>query len=228
MSAHPSLALVVEDHPQTRAFLVDLLERSFGARVKAFETLRASLRWLEAGAPNEPPAPLGLALVDLGLPDGSGLELVRALGRLQPGAIPVVVTIFDDDAHLFDAIAAGAQGYLLKSEPAEVLASTLRRIERGEPPLSPAIARRMLAHFRHPERSGPRAPVVDRAAAVGLTAREEQVLGLLGKGLRVTDVAQALAVTENTVSGYVKALYRKLDIGSRAEAALEAAKRGLL
>jgi DNA-binding NarL/FixJ family response regulator len=135
---------------------------------------------------------------------------------------PVVVSIYDDDAHLFDAIAAGAQGYLLKDEGAEVLVGRLREIASGEPPLSPSIARRILAHFHRP------AEACNWSRREVLTPRETEVLALLGRGLRIGDAAQSLGLTRHTVAGYVKIIYSKLNISSRAEAALEAKRRGLV
>ena len=136
--------------------------------------------------------------------------------------MPVVVSIYDDDAHLFDAIAAGAQGYLLKDEGAEVLVGRLREIARGEPPLSPSIARRILCHFHRPHdaATAPRREL--------LTPRETEVLALLGRGFRIGDAADSLGLTRHTVAGYVKIIYSKLNISSRAEAALEAKRLGLV
>jgi DNA-binding NarL/FixJ family response regulator len=140
-----------------------------------------------------------------------------------PHAAPVVATVHDDDEHLFEAITAGAQGYLVKSQEATALAARLRRIDDGEPPLSPSIARRIMAHFRDQAREEkPLPPETD------LTPRELEVLTLLAKGSRVAEAAQRLGLTEQTVATYVKLIYRKLRISSRAEAALAAARRGLV
>ena len=88
-----------------------------------------------------------LALVDLGLPDGSGVDVVAALREQQPEAQSVVVTIHDDDEHLFPALQAGAFGYILKEQARELITEQLQRISQGEPPLSPSIARRVIAYF---------------------------------------------------------------------------------
>jgi DNA-binding NarL/FixJ family response regulator len=133
----------------------------------------------------------------------------------------VVATVFDDDAHLFPALRAGAQGYVLKDQSREQLADMLRGIVAGQPPLSPSIARRLLRQFR---------TVADVAAAPAesLTAREREVLGLIGKGLTVPATAQALGISRHTCVGYVKEIYRKLEVGSRAEATLAASRLGLV
>lgn len=221
------LGLIVEDQGDTRAWLGRMLASAFdGIAVSEADTLRAARDWIathRAALSNEAGA-RHIVLVDIGLPDGSGIDLVRELARNHPAVTPIVTTIYDDDHHLFDAIAAGAQGYLLKDQHPDTLIEYLHRIDAGEPPLSPSIARRMLQHF---SRSRPPAPVAIPAEEV-LTAREMDVLRLLGRGLRVNEAAHALGLTPHTVAGYVKTVYRKLNISSRAEAALEAARRGLV
>src|SRR3546814_10182429 len=131
----------------------------------------------------------------------------------------LVATIFCDDAHLMDAIAAGAQGYILKEEDRDRIVVTLRRIESDEPPLSPSIARRMLDHFRDQSVVAP--------ALVDLSARETETLALIARGLTVAEAARQLDLTANTVASYVKVIYQKLGISTRAEAAGEAIRRGL-
>jgi DNA-binding NarL/FixJ family response regulator len=223
-STEPSFALVVEDLPDTREWLCAVLRQTFPElEVEAFPTLGEARRWLDAAGPVRL-ASVKLALVDIGLPDGSGIDLIRELVDRCPSIVPIVATIFDDDEHLFDAIAAGAQGYLLKNQEQAVLAHYLRRIESGEPTLSPSIARRMFAYFRDRPGSKIKAPEPEAA----LTPREMEVLALLGVGSRVPEVAYRLGLTEHTVATYVKTIYRKLKISSRAEAALEASRRGLI
>jgi DNA-binding NarL/FixJ family response regulator len=162
-----------------------------------------------------------LALVDLGLPDGSGLEVIANLSEEQPGCAVVVSSIFDDDEHLFKALQAGAHGYVLKDQPSEWLARQLRGIFDGHPPLSPAIARKLLRYFQRPQSP-------DLPPAVDLSAREREVLGLLAQGIRIADIATQLAISRHTVGDHVKSIYRKLNIGSRAEAALHARSFGLI
>ncbi len=207
------VCLVLEDQPDTQAWLVGLMAGRFPPEaITAAGSLQAGRGWLAA----LPAAATGLALIDLGLPDGSGIALIGEMVAAAPGVTPVVTTVYDDDRHLFDAIAAGAQGYILKDQAPEHFLSYLDRIDRGEPPLSPSIARRILARFR------------PHAQAPSLTPRETEVLGLLGRGLRVAEAAGVLALSEHTVADHVKAIYRKLNIASRAEAALEAQRRGLV
>lgn len=219
-----AVALVVEDLPDTRDWLSATLRETFrGIEVMAFPDLGTARAWL-AQARSEEIDRVRLALIDLGLPDGSGIDLIRELADRCPNVVPIVATIYDDDEHLFDAIAAGAQGYLLKNQEQNVLGHYLRRIQRGEPTLSPSIARRMFSYFRDRPASKTKTPESGEA----LTPREMEVLALLGIGSRVPEVAFRLGLTEHTVATYVKTIYRKLKISSRAEAALEASRRGLI
>lgn len=214
-------ALVVEDLPHVREWLVAVLASTFPRMAVTLATRRdEALRCVLA-------QPFDLALVDLGLPDGSGVDVVGALRQHQPQALPVVVTIYDDDDHLFPALQAGAFGYLLKDQPQDVLVSQLLRMVDGEPPLSPPIARRVLAHF---------ASGVQRQSAllrqvhdeVHLTERETEVLQRVAKGYTLPEIAQQFGLSRHTVGDYIKQVYRKLNVSSRAEAALEAARRGLV
>ena len=165
-----------------------------------------------------------LALIDLGLPDGSGVDVVAGLRSAQPDVQSVVVTIHDDDDHLFPALQAGAFGYLLKDQAAAVLVEQFRRMSQGEPPLSPAIARRVMAHFasRSSQRERPK-----NMPSVGLTDRENEVLLRVAKGFTLPEIAVQLNLSRHTISDYVKQIYRKLNVSSRAEAALEAQRLGL-
>jgi DNA-binding NarL/FixJ family response regulator len=219
MSSEIERGLVIEDQPDTQGWLVEVARSAFGAvDIAVGGDLAAGHAWLDGDEADV----RSIALIDLVLPDGCGIELIRRMADRHPGIVPVVVSIYDDDAHLFDAIAAGAQGYLLKDEGAEVLVGRLREIANGEPPLSPSVARRILSHFHRPEAAG------DWSRRELLTPRETEVLALLGRGMRIGDAAQSLGLTRHTVAGYVKIIYSKLNISSRAEAALEAKRRGLV
>lgn len=219
--------LITEDQDDTRAWLIQTVATAFsGVDVTGVASRNAALTWLRAHGANASADPVTqwIALIDLGLPDGSGIDIIREINRRHPRIIPIVTTIYDDDGHLFEAIAAGAQGYLLKDQHPDMMVEYLHRIDGGEPPLSPSIAQRMLQHFA---RLQPHAPRDDAAGAEELTAREMDVLRLLGRGLRVTEAARVLGLKRHTIAGYVKNIYRKLNISSRAEAAIEAVRRGL-
>jgi DNA-binding NarL/FixJ family response regulator len=208
-------ALVVDDLPHCRAWVAQALVLAFpGIVIGMADTVEGGLR----GVATRPP----LALIDLGLPDGSGLQIIEALKRDVPNCVTVVSTVFDDDAHLFPALRSGAQGYVLKDEPIDALATMLTGIVSGQPPLSPSIARRLLRHFQ------PLGQTPTGSGDSNLTSRENEVLRLIAKGFTVPQVAETLQLARNTVAGYLKDIYRKLRISTRAEATLEAARRGLV
>lgn len=218
MSREGGAALVVEDLAAVRRGLERIVAEVFpGVVVEGAADLRSARQRLVREQP------FRLALIDLGLPDGSGIELIRELRLMSPDTLRVVTTIYDDDEHLFAAIGAGADGYLLKEQPAHILKEHLRRLDEGTPALSPSIARRMLAYFR-----ASAAAIAAQEGSVGLTTRETEVLSLIARGLRRSEVAKLLGISENTVARYIKDMYRKLGISSRAEAAIEAQRRGLL
>lgn len=207
-------ALVVEDHPESRAWLSGLLGEAFPSiAVTAVGTLAEAHACLADDTFN-------LAVVDISLPDGNGVTLARDLQASAPDTYVVMATIYDDDEHLFAALQAGAQGYLLKDQPRTRLVAQLEGIVRGEPPLSPSVARRVLRHFRRLPAAKPDGPE--------LSTREKDVLCLLARGYTRNDIAMALDISANTVAGYVKCIYRKLDVSGRAEAALQAVRLGLV
>lgn len=204
--------LIVEDLPDARDWLLAAMGEAFpGIEIDTAATLADARSRLHGRLPQ-------VALIDIGLPDGSGIDLIDELNRQHPEVLSVVTSVFDDDTHLFAALGAGASGYLLKDQSREDLTGMLQRIAEGQPPLSPAIARRLLGFF------GPR----EDREATRLTARERDVLGLIAKGYTTAKVADFLNITRNTASGYVKQIYSKLNISSRAEAALEASRRGIV
>jgi DNA-binding NarL/FixJ family response regulator len=142
----------------------------------------------------------------------------------------VVVTIHDDDEHLFPALQAGAFGYLLKEQSREQLAEQLQRIAQGEPPLSPSIARRVIQYFTAQARMQPQHVGNDADSVtphVQLTERENEVLLRVAKGFTLPEIGQQLNLSRHTIADYVKQIYRKLNVSSRAEAALEAQRLGL-
>lgn len=204
--------LILEDHPHAQAWLAEALQASFdGIRITWAADCAEAREVLRRHTPD-------LALIDLDLPDGSGVDIVSEIAKKAPACMAIVATIFDDDEHVFASLRAGAQGYLLKEQSVDELADMLRRIVSGQPPLSPAIARRLLMHLRAPA----------EAPGAALTARESAVLAAIARGHTLPEVAEQLGISRHTVTGYVKEIYRKLNINSRAEASLEAARRGLI
>jgi len=204
--------LLLEDVPEASEWLTLAVRASFPEiEVAAAATLAEARAWI-----GRRPAP-DLALVDLGLPDGNGVDFIAELNYRAAKTICVVASIFDDDQHIFPALRAGAQGYLLKDQGQEAITELLQGIIAGRPPLSPAVARKMLSHFR----------VAPELASPLLTERETEVLRLIARGLTTAEVARMLNISANTVPTYIKEIYRKLNVSSRAEAALTARNLGL-
>lgn len=204
--------LVVEDLPTAREWLRDILVLAFpGIEVTTADGLAQARAACAATT-------FDLALVDLNLADGSGVELICELSERSPSTDCVVATLYDDDEHLFPALQAGARGYLLKEYEKHQLVTALKGILAGAPPLSPKIARRVIQYFHAPKHAdGPK-----------LTPREIEVLTLAAKGLRVKEIAETTGMSPHTAGDHLKAIYKKLNISSRAEATLEASRRGLV
>lgn len=210
--------LILEDLPKIRAWLRQLVIDLFPHAIIAEVALVSEALKLAHSVKFD------LALIDLGLPDGSGVDVVTSLREQQPGAQSVIVTIHEDDEHLFPALQAGAFGYILKEQTRELIIEQLGRMSRGEPPLSPSIARRVLSHFacsRKPSLPASELPTV------ALTDRESEVLLRVAKGYTLPEIGAQLGLSRHTIADYVKQIYRKLNVSSRAEAALEAQRLGL-
>ncbi|MBV8604113.1 MAG: response regulator transcription factor [Pelomonas sp.] len=209
--------LLLEDIPEIRAWLKVLIKQVF-ANAQITECSRVADAIAQVGSQR-----FTLALLDLGLPDGSGVDVVSALREKQPEVQSVIVTIHDDDEHIFPALQAGAFGYLLKEQSRELLVEQLQRISQGEPPLSPSIARKVIAYFTSQQRPNQAALLHE----VSLTDRETEVLLRVAKGFTLPEIGVQLGLSRHTIADYVKQIYRKLNVSSRAEAALEAQRLGL-
>jgi len=204
---------ILEDLPESQQWLGQALVAAFpGISIQTTSSVQEALGALVDGCAPD------VALIDLGLPDGSGVSIIEEIKRTRPHCLCVVTSIYNDDAHVFPALRAGATGYLLKDQPVAVIVQALQGIANGTPPISPAIARRMLAYFQPPA-------VPD---VLVLTERETEVLRIIAKGLTQSECARLLELSPHTVSGYVKDIYRKLNVCSRAEAALVARDLGLV
>jgi DNA-binding NarL/FixJ family response regulator len=200
--------LIVDDHPLTREALAGLLTAN------DFEVVGQASGGAEAiGLAGElEPA---LIVLDLTMPDMSGLEALPLLRAAAPAAEVVVLTAAEDDANLLAAIRGGAAGYLLKSEPSEKIVAFLRGVSQGEVALSGPVARRLLEQVRE---GGLQGGAVPESIAHALSARELEVLLLLDQHLGTEEIAQRLIISEHTVRSHVKNLLGKLGVSSRREA----------
>lgn len=218
---NPLSVLLVEDDAQFREAFVRAFSAVDDMRLAATcPTGDEALRWLAQGAPD-------VLLADLGLPDISGLEVIRECARRHPDCEIMVITVFGDERHVMEALEAGATGYLLKDALPRDFLEPIRALRAGGSPLSPIIARRLLAKMVAPVAStvSPPAPAEDTPT---LSARELQTLELITKGFDYDEIARLHAISRQTVLTYVKRIFRKLQVRSKTEAVYEARQLGLV
>lgn len=214
---------MVEDDAACRLALDDAVGIAPGLRlVWAAASRREALELLQSDAP------LDVLLVDLGLPDGSGLEVIAAARSRWPLCSVMVSTMFGDEMHVLKAIEAGAMGYVLKDLSASELVSEIRSLHAGGSPINPMVARKLLLR----QAAQPAVvPAVAEAAASLVSppsAREAEVLSLVARGHTVEEVAGVLGVSPHTVQTFVRRIYTKLQVNSRAEAVREGVRQGWL
>ena len=171
-------------------------------------------------------------LVDLGLPDMSGTEVIKHALRRCAECDVLVITVFGDDQHIIESVEAGATGYVLKDSSAGEIVDCIRTLRAGGSPVSPVIARKLLQRFRL-ENQLATAPAVNLPAAASparaaLTQRETEILSLLSKGLSFSEIGESLHISSHTVAQHIKKIYRKLAVHSRGEAVYEATQMGIL
>jgi DNA-binding NarL/FixJ family response regulator len=222
MSAPVKLVVIDDDRALARE-LAKLVARGNNPKlVASYHDAESALSVLTA----QPPHTIDVALVDLHLPRMSGVELIRALAEKQPAIQCIAFTVSADEEMVFAALDAGACGYLLKHTPADKITSGVLEAAAGGAPMTPAIARRVLGRFR--ERGGVRAAAPRPAPAAVLSPREVDVLEALAQGLSYKLIADRLEIAIGTVQVHIRAIYRKLSISTKAEAAAEAFRRGLI
>jgi DNA-binding NarL/FixJ family response regulator len=212
----PITVAIVEDEPEVRLRFEDAVR------------LNPRLSWqFSAGNVAEAQAlaaqrPANVYLVDLGLPDRDGRELIRWLAQQQPEALAMVVTVFGDDEHVLTSFEAGAMGYLLKDSPGSEIAQRIIELHEGGSPISPSVARSVIRRFVRQPAGAP------DAEDNPLSQRELEVLRLIEKGMTYDEVAQLLDLSWHTVTAYLRRVYRKLQVHSRGEAVFEARQRGII
>ena len=168
-------------------------------------------------------------LADLALPDGHALALLRELVRSQPGCDVLVISVFGDEDTVIACVEAGAVGYIQKDATPADVAQTIVDVKQGASPISPMIARKLLARVhQNGQREALAAVPATAPAATGLTPRETEVLELIARGYSYAEIARLQAVSKHTVQSHIKNLYSKLAVHSRGEAVFEASRMGLL
>jgi len=204
---------IVEDLRDIREGLAALIDGTEGFRCAgAYRSMEEALPGISARPPR-------VALVDIGLPGMSGIEGIRRLKERQPPLLVLILTVYQDDERIFDAVCAGASGYLLKTTPSEKLLDSLREAVAGGAPMSPEVARRVLELFRQvlpPERED-----------YSLTPHETRLLRLLVDGHSYKTAAAELRVTPHTISFHLRKIYDKLQVHSKSEAVAKVLRSGL-
>jgi DNA-binding NarL/FixJ family response regulator len=227
----PIHVALVEDDPGVRARLTRVIDADDSLKfVHAASTVTDILAWLADNA-------VDILLVDLGLPDGSGLDVIRRCRRIQPACAVLVVTVFGDERNMLQAFEAGAGGYILKDGTEADLASHVTQLHAGGAPMSPLIARQLLVRWQanaaaaRSESGQPAPPVgtgVDAEGRESLSPREAQVLDMVARGFTYGEVAQRMGLSLSTVRTHVRNIYGKLDVHNKTEAVFEARHLGLL
>jgi DNA-binding NarL/FixJ family response regulator len=225
--------LIVEDDPQMRDFFAASVSRSDQLTLVASVGTAAQARaWLD-----DPAQGVDVLLTDLGLPDGSGLDVIRHARLRHPECEPLVISMFGDEDNVLASIEAGALGYIHKDATPQDVAHTILEMKGGASPISPMIARRVLAKYLVLQSDRPLAeglkvsPDTRNAGAAEkglLSGREQEVLELIARGFSYAEIARLKAVSVHTVQTHIKNLYSKLAVHSKSEAVYEATRMGLL
>lgn len=213
MTSAPHIRIgIVEDDPQVLAFLAETLQAHDDLHVEFMVNTAAQAR-AALGGPS-----VDILLIDLGLPDGSGIPLITQATQTWPECEVLVSTQFGDEASVIASFEAGATGYLLKQQGASQIVADIRMLHAGGSPISPLIARKVLQKLHPPARRD----------KVDLSSRELEALELSAKGFTADEIAKLMGVSRNTVLTYVRRTYRKLNVNSKAEAIFEARQVGLM
>jgi DNA-binding NarL/FixJ family response regulator len=210
----PIKVAIIEDRRDIREGLATLINGTEGYRCTgAFRSMEETLEMIDRDLPD-------VALVDIGLPGMSGIEGIRILKDRHHDLAMLMLTVYDDDDRIFDALCAGACGYLLKNTPPARLLASLEEAVMGGSPMSPEIARRVVTLFREI-----RPPA---AADYQLTPHETRLLKLLVDGHNYKTAAQELGVSVNTISFHMRRIYEKLQVHSKSEAVSKALRHRLI
>ena len=200
----PITVAIVEDDPPARKIFASWIQRADGFRcVNEFSDAESALAALPDAAPN-------VVLSDINLPGLNGIECVRRLKPLLPQTQFVMLTVYEDADHIFQALAAGASGYLLKQVPRAELLAALKDVHAGGSPMTSKIARKVVQAFQPNRQPG------DETAE--LSPREQELLDLLARGYLYKEIADAMKISVGTVNTYIRRIYEKLHVRSRSQA----------
>lgn len=203
----PTTVSIVEDNDQLRGTLARVLNRADGFQcVGEHGTAEAGLEEIPKEKPN-------VVLMDINLPGMNGVECVRKLKPLLPQTHIIMLTVYEDTDNIFNALAAGATGYMLKRTPRDELLAAIQDVLHGGSPMSAHIARKVVQSFQRPAPAT--SPATEEAA---LSPREKEVLDCLAQGFLYKEIAEKLGISYETVHTYIRRIYEKLQVRTRTEA----------
>ncbi|MDB6067778.1 MAG: DNA-binding response regulator [Pedosphaera sp.] len=202
---------IVEDNDQLRGTLARLIGREEGFKcISNYPNAEAALEGLVKDRPQ-------VVLMDINLPGMNGVECVRKLKQAAPETLVVMLTAYEDTENIFNALAAGASGYLLKRAPRAELLQAIQDVRKGGSPMTPHIARKVVQSF---QKSGP-----SPQATENLSTREQEVLDCLSQGFLYKEIAEKLGISYETVHTYIRRIYEKLQVRTRTEAVAKFLRR---
>ena len=209
----PIKVSIVEDNDKLRATLARVLNRADGFKcVSDYQNAEDALEDLPKLKPD-------VVLMDINLPGINGVNCVRQLKSIAPEIQVMMLTVYEDTENIFDALAAGANGYLLKREPSNKLLEAIQEVHRGGSPMTMHIARKVTQSFQ-------KGPPAANPATENLSEREQQVLDLMSQGLMYKEIAEKLSISYETVHTYIRRIYEKLQVRTRTEEVAKFLRRG--
>jgi DNA-binding NarL/FixJ family response regulator len=207
----PISVSIVEDSDKFRETLARVLSRSEGFRcISHYPNAEEALKALPVDKPE-------VVLMDINLPGINGVECVRQLKQLMPSVQVMMLTVYEDTENIFNALAAGASGYMLKRTSRDELLEAIREVHRGGSPMNTPIARKVVQSFQRTSAAAP--------ATEALSPREQEVLDCLAQGFLYKEIAEKLNISYETVHTYIRRIYEKLQVRTRTEAVAKFLKR---